>query len=269
MDNQRTKRVKYRWEFLIRNEGLQEYREERRKGAGFIGPNPLEQELFYLKIFRPWNKMTEDAESDTEKELRLKIREVIIGIPSIEVIHDAGKKDPVSVRLNYLEADKNYVDLTSNLKKEHPRHFKKYGRFLLSINAINKEDDTITIKIHLDRQNGEITADVGSLLTILETEAKIMGVNLGKHKNRPPKKMGSEKKTIWDTYDLYLLVWDLIETDGLEPEDVAKNIFPKDFADPETLSKDAPDQNPESAIKKVINYHHKAQEMIDGGWRRI
>lgn len=268
MDDEKSRRVKYRWEFLSRNEEFHDYR-EKTKSTGFTGPNPIEQELFYMRIFRPWIEMTTDAESDSEKELRLKIREVVSGIPSIEVIHNSEKEEPVSVRLNYLEMDENYVNLINNLKKEHPKHFKNYGRFLLSINALNKEGDTITIKIHLDRQTGEIMADVGSLLTILEKEAKIIGLDLGKHKNRPPQKIGSKKMTIWDTYDLYLLVWDSIETDGMEPKDVAKLIFPKDFVDPETLNENDPDQNVDSAIKKVIHYYHKAQEMIDGGWEKI
>jgi len=269
MDYEKSNRVKYRWEFLSRNEEFEEYREKEKKGTRFEAPDPIKQLLFHWTIFRPWIKMTEDAKSDSEKDLRLKIKEVLTGIPSIEVIHDAEKEDPVTVRLNYSEMHKNYLDLIENLRKEYPKHFKKYGRFLLSINALSQEGDTITIKIHLDRQTTEIMADVGSLLAILKKEAKSIGLDFGKHKNRPPKKIGSKTMTIWDTYDLYLLVWDLIDIDGMELTDVAKRIFPKDFVDPLTLTEDDPIPNPESAIKKVIHYYNKAQEMIDGGWRKI
>jgi len=35
------------------------------------------------------------------------------------------------------------------------------------------------------------------------------------------------------------------------------------------LDETDPDQNPESAIKKVVHYHKEAEKMIAGGWRRI
>ncbi len=70
MYEEQNKRVKYRWEFLSRNEVFQEYRERRRKGTGSIGPNPVEKELFHMRMFHPWTQMTKDAESFNEKKLR-------------------------------------------------------------------------------------------------------------------------------------------------------------------------------------------------------
>ena len=48
-------------------------------------------------------------------------------------------------------------------------------------------------------------------------------------------------------------------------EDIAKEIFPNDFKDPFKLKETDPDQNPDSAIAKVKQYHKKAEELIREG----
>lgn len=75
------------------------------------------------------------------------------------------------------------------------------------------------------------------------------------------KKVKDSRKLI--DYDIILKVGDLREKDKLKYQQIARQIFPRDFdANNESA-------NPESAIKKVSNYYKKYKELVNGGWRNL
>ena len=59
----------------------------------------------------------------------------------------------------------------------HRHHLVKLGLGLkepLSIEAVDTKDYSITVKINLDRQRGDIKRDIEALLTLLDIEAKML-----------------------------------------------------------------------------------------------
>jgi hypothetical protein len=68
------------------------------------------------------------------------------------------------------------------------------------------------------------------------------------------------KRTRFDIYEDYLMVYDYKEKNGLTFQEIAKKMFKGDF------NPNREKANPESAIKKVQQYYKKAKEMIEGEW---
>jgi hypothetical protein len=157
----------------------------------------------------------------------------------------------------------NYKEIPLQAEHEH----------VATIHCVDPEDKTIIVKISLDREKGDIIKDINSLLDLLKKEGKTNGLDLMSTKRRKTK----EADSVFEKYDTYLEVWDMVNEkvkEGKPLRDIfretAKEMFQKDFQEPDTLNEDDPDQRPESARKKVEHYYWEAYELIkEGGWRRI
>jgi hypothetical protein len=157
----------------------------------------------------------------------------------------------------------NYKEIPIRPEHEH----------VATIHCVDPEDQTIIVKISLDREKGDIIKDINSLLDLLKKEGKTYGLNLMSTKRRKTK----EADSVFEKYDTYLEVWDMVNERVRKRKplrdifrETAKEMFRKDFQEPDTLNEDDPDQKPESARKKVEHYYWKAYKLIrEGGWRRI
>ena len=184
------------------------------------------------------------------------LKKVVAGVPSIEIIYGQDQIRLKSVSLNYSLRNDEYFRLIDNWSKQYPDHFRKKGRFLSLLNAVNNGDKTILIKIHLNRKKENILKDVNSLINFIAKEAKYRNFNL----KRP--------KPHWDEYEKYLSVYDLKkENPRLTWSDIAKKIFPDEVYENKKLSKQIALP---SARDKVRYYWNRANIMINkGGWKEI
>jgi hypothetical protein len=75
---------------------------------------------------------------------------------------------------------------------------------------------------------------------------------------------GKIKKTrkLFD-YDMVLKIGDYKKNGKLTHKQIAKKIFPQDFNENNSKA------NPESAEKRVIKYHKKYKELVNGGWQGL
>lgn len=131
----------------------------------------------------------------------------------------------------------------------------------LTVDAVNKEDNTILLKIHLDRKKEDLSHNFDFLLDLIEYEAELLDINLA-----------SSKRPQWDIYDKYLKVYDLKKADQkMTWSRTAKIVFPNEVYAP-TAHKRKPRQEKiaaASAINKVMRDNKEAKKMIKGGWRQI
>ncbi len=81
--------------------------------------------------------------------------------------------------------------------------------------AVDREEKTIVIKIHLDRKREDIIKGVEYLLTFLKKEGKSADIDF----KRP--------KPHWDEFDKYLKVYDL-RKEGKSWKKIATQVFPGD-----------------------------------------
>jgi hypothetical protein len=122
------------------------------------------------------------------------------------------------------------------------------------INAVNEKDNTIIVKIHLDRTKGEIITDLQKLLRLLDEQAKPRGIKF--RRTKPHLK----------EYENYLKVYDLRKKDKRTWPNIALEIFPAEMAYNKKRKK-IPEP---SAVSKVRNYYNQAVRMIDKNeWRLI
>lgn len=178
---------------------------------------------------------------------------------------------PLSIRLFrddyayhhlHREMDSEYFDdivAARNLNKEYTKG--PYPK--LAIDAVNLNENTIPIEIHLDRKKEDILRDVGFLLDVLHQEAKEFHIDLG----RP-------KKPQWDVYDKYLQVYDLKKANSeMEWSEIAKIIFPEEVArerKPTHRKIRKKELATNSAVSKVFRYWKEANKMVNkGGWKQI
>jgi len=127
---------------------------------------------------------------------------------------------------------------------------------LLAIDAVNKKNKTIMVKIRLDRTREDILEDIERLLTLLKKEAKILGID-----------MERKVKLHWDEIEKYIKVYDLKKQNPqITWDEVAKQIFPGEDNPNKKFTKQLATQG---AKDKVRHYYRQAIKMINGGWREI
>jgi hypothetical protein len=142
-------------------------------------------------------------------------------------------------------------------KKLKKRGLQNYERSInLAIDAVDKKENTITIKIDLRRTRMEIIEDIKRLLSLLEKESNIFKIDLEqKHKHH------------WEEYDSFLRVYDLKKSNPqLTWSDISKIIYPDALVKNKKEDKDLA----KPWAKDKVRYHYKrALEMIEGRWREI
>ena len=229
LQNENDLRAKYRWEFLKRNKnfqaalkikyGSQEFRKKWKEfglswDAGDVG------------LARDALNGSEEAEQ-TLVMLASGIRESAV---SMIVLDKRG----------FAEAVENEIDFS---QMEMLERF----RIPESVTDINPKDNSIIVKIKLDKGNDLIFHQIRYLLALLDKERELFDM----FPKRPI------VKPRWDTFDLYVKVYDLRETTPRPSwSKIAEMIFPKDVS-------------PSGAIRKVRYYYDEAVKMINGGWKNI
>jgi len=101
----------------------------------------------------------------------------------------------------HYENNKQFLDIAMKKRESERRNP------LLAVDAVNDEDKTIGVMIHLDRNKDDILKDLSYLLNLLEEEAGLLGMEIHRPKKRPTK----DSVSIYEKYDLYLRIWDLKE----------------------------------------------------------
>ncbi|MBS3918524.1 MAG: hypothetical protein KG012_06515 [Deltaproteobacteria bacterium] len=204
------KRANYRWEFFQRNKSVQD-----------------------MWILSKGNKKILWIE--VAKYLS-GVSEAHFGLSPIKIAYGGKKKDLVFEWFSYFEKD--YFQKTNNFMKKYPK-IKAH----ISFNAVDREDKTIVIKIHLDRKREDIIKGVEYLLNTLKKEAKYFSEDFKRPRPR------------WEEYDKYLKVYDL-RKEGKGWRKIAHEVYPGD-------------KSLDEGVRKVRLLHERALKMINGGWRQI
>jgi hypothetical protein len=181
-------------------------------------------------------------------------------LPSILVLfcdEKTEKKIPVYSRFYFERSPVMLNQILEERKSRRGRiseNSKKPG--LLAIDAVNKKNKTIMVKIRLDRTREDILEDIERLLTLLKKEAKILGID-----------MERKVKLHWDEIEKYIKVYDLKKQNPqITWDEVAKQIFPGEDDWNKKFTKQLATQG---AKDKVRHYYRQAIKMINGGWREI
>ncbi len=125
------------------------------------------------------------------------------------------------------------------------------------IHSVDKEEKTIIIKIHLDRQNKDIEKDLKSLIRHLREEAKIQGINLKPLRPR------------WDEYDKYLEILKL-KQQGLKGIAIAKKLFSKEVTKTVSPIRHRIGESVSSEAKDAVRKLRKqAEKIAKGEWMKI
>lgn len=135
---------------------------------------------------------------------------------------------------------------------------------LLAIDGVNKKEGTIMLRIHIDRQKGDIVRDIMCLLTLLKRESELID-NI---------KLGSSKKPQWDVYDKYLQVYDMKRANPkMQWSEIAKIVFPEEVTrerKPTHRKIRRKELVTNSAVSKVFRYWKEANKMVNKeGWKQI
>lgn len=179
------------------------------------------------------------------------ISKVMHGFSSISVLHQdkKGKKE------SFLEGmDIRSERLLMALRQNHDFTPK-------SIDAVDKEQNTITVKIKLDRQVNQIHEDIDLLLDLLKREAKEQKIKPWHHKSPQ-----------FDIYERMIRVHDLKkENPKMHWSEIAKIVFPDEVYSPSAYKRKPRQEKiaTASAINKVMRDAKEAKKMIEGGWRQI
>ena len=256
LSDEMAKRVKYRSEFVKRAPEFQRVKEKIENGISHyekkgLSPNILAE---CLKLFR-------DPEGDA-KDIQESILELIesqsekgepLGdglahlvasrdISSIEIVSTEGKRITKTSYLNHFEPDQVF-----------------YGKGH-ALNASDKEEKTVLIKIHLDRKKEEVGRDIKFLYDLLHWEVMAFDLDPKLRSKRPR----------WDEYEKSLKVYDLKKANK-EWSEIAKVMFPERMEEHEAPRRKTrkPQKPSSSAIEAVRHLHEEAKKMIEGGWRRI
>jgi hypothetical protein len=292
-------RLKYRVKFIERNEEFKKILEEieretsidipkedepRREQVkrivelgGRLFPNDpiigagLILRLYYLEKLEDLQREKEQIQVDSKWGLYEYMAEN--SMSPIEIVYNDGKKIFGSTYLNNSEpwifkyTDELYNKTKTIWKEEREDDertgFKGLTPNSLALDAVNKEERTITIKIHLDRQKEEIKKQMDFLFELLEWEAEYLEEDLG-----------ASKRPQWDVYDRYLQVYDLRKANPkMKWDEIAKRVFPEEIererkAAHRKIKKG--ELATDSAVNKVFRYWKEANKMIDkGGWKQI
>jgi hypothetical protein len=227
---------RFRWEFFSRGKAYQDYK------SGKIGPERMVRSFPNFRIFRPLIPAIKELKEGKDTFLN-ELTKVVAGVPSIEIIYGPGRIALKSVSLNYLASDDYYFKAIDDWRKQYPDQFRKLGRFFSLLKAIDKNDKTILLKIHLDRKKENILKDFRNFLKFIQKEAKQRQFNFRRPRPR------------WDEYDNHLKVYDLRKKKKSWRQ-IAQIIFPND-------------ESPDSAMRKVRHHYRQAERMINGGWGQI
>lgn len=270
LDEELRKRAFYRWQFIRRNKELfQNLKKEReqhylkiknkRRSSRFDLKSYLEEDFLlkekFLKFF-PANFLSyfmEFSSFEIPETAPSSLPEMMLyDLSSIEVL-SCDDKDRVTMSISpfYPEGNEKFLQEAVESRKVPISEGPKTRFPILSIDAVDKENKTVIIKIHLDRKKKEILGDIGLFLDILKREAKDYNIDL----KRP--------KPHWDIYDKFLEVHDLRREDKKKWSwsKIAERMFPEDCKGKNIFSR--------SAIDKVRHYDRQAKKMISGGWRQI
>lgn len=262
MKNDITKRIKFREEFIKRNKEYQELKKE------------LKNDYPKLDVSGRWNKLVDlsnklfpeishalalgaGIESAVENDDEESFAYILAShsIASVEIVLHAKGIDSFPLQLGEVikvlrlneEARRNnrtFVEWKKYKEETDNWPLDGLGESDLALDAIDEENATITIKIHLDRKKEEIIRDVTFLLDLLDWEAKAL------------KKQLKRPKPHWEEYKKYLQVWDLRE-EKKSWREIASQVFPDD-------------EDMDSAIRKVRHLWGQANKMINkGGWKKI
>ena len=234
-DEERNQR-RFRWKFFSRSKVLQDYKN------GKVKPGKVMRKFPNYLIFRPLVPKIEELESNKDIFLN-ELKKIVVGVPSIEVVHDEKGKELKIVPLNYLARIDGYLQLMENWIKQHPKQFKKQESLFGLQNAVDKGDKTILIKIHLDRKRKNILKDFKYLLDLVDREVKYGKLDLGRLRPR------------WGEYQTHLDVYDFRKQNKSWRE-IAHLVYPGD-------------ESTDSAIRKVRHHYQQAKKMIAGGWMQI
>jgi hypothetical protein len=167
-------------------------------------------------------------------------------LPSTAIIFEGKGKKKFKHEIYdlYAEKDPKLIDFVLQARRRFHRDRYDFNRALfLSIDAIDRKEKTIKIKIHLDRKIEDIIDDVKFLLKVLDSEAKYFRIDL----KRP--------KPHWDAYDKLLKVYDLRREKKIWRE-IASQVYPGDVSIA-------------SSMRKVRHLYKQAEKMIKGGWKQI
>lgn len=242
---------------------------------------PEEQTKFLMEQLSPLLSAPEDPDPIMERvvvhddprwydskgipELRTPIMHFIEErLTPIEIVATKGKKILESVFLPHseeLDFEDRWPKSLDDWKKErmkHPGWSNKRSNLILD--AYNKKENTILIKLHLDRQKEDLRRDFDFLLDLLEFEAELLNVDLS-----------SPKKSRWDVYDKFLQVYDMKKQNPkMNRSEIAEKLFPDDKYKNPNKNGRKEYRMPLWALENVRHYQDEADKMINkGGWRQI
>ena len=188
---------------------------------------------------------------------------------AVEIVFNNGAVTIKSFFLDYEEIhifdnaekfdNKSLNDWKNERMANHPNKPYPGKENNLALDAVNKEDNTIMLKIHLDRKKEDIVEDFNFLLDLIEYEAELLDVGLA-----------TSKRPRWSIYDEYFKVYDLKKANPeMTWSEIAKKVIKG--ATYETLDRRGKKKNlvHQWAIDKVRHYWREANKMVEGGWRRI
>lgn len=277
-EEQLNRRIFYKAEFLRRNKKFQEFKEEYEsfmsegKYAEIMGS--IEEKLPEFASI-PINFLLELFEFDLKFPERPVSADIIesYDFPAIEVLlYDKNNKNRI-IWNHYDFYKEGNADFFNNaVKEQYIMHeiksvreeevvFSPEMKFpVLSIDAVNREDKTVMVKVHLDRSREDIRRDLDFLLNLLDNEAKHYKVDFKKVKPQ------------WDIYDKYIQVYDLKKNNSkMTWLEIAKEVFPDQVYKDISPHRKLPRELVSPLLKDTVRKYWKvANEMINKeGWKRI
>jgi hypothetical protein len=187
------------------------------------------------------------SEWGNSKELKISRRKFLLSQRSIDVGRPEGKMKFVNLGLLGQKGE-----VFQCLKRKQPTNKDIFS----PVSAINKQDKTMIMQLHLERKEKDIIRDMKILLYLVRNEIIEHKVNI------------KWVKSHWDVYDNFLRVYDFKKGNPkMTWSEIAKVIVPKEFY--KNKKGDNIFATP-SAKDKVRHYWRQAKKMIEeGGWKQI
>jgi len=113
----------------------------------------------------------------------------------------------------------------------------------LPIHGVDKEHETIVIRIRLNKKKDDIISDIKSLLDALDWEAKYFNIDM--RRPRPHLKFLSDA----------LMVYDLHKEQKKSWKEIGLALFKYEGLD--------------AAMSKARHHYKEAEKMINGGWKEL
>jgi hypothetical protein len=241
-DNYR--RARFRWEFLKRNHKFQ-------KALFFEFPSNESRSEFFKKEFGlEWTPIcfkqaVEAMRSNSGIRIFLSTTHGIYS-PAISILYDHDKSGYKEKKINPIET----------------QEFDSYFFIPYAYQTINSKDNTLTIKVRLDRKPSAIIKDIRELLTLIEKESKHFGVNLRR----------DVSKKHWEEFEKYIKVYDLKHTNPkITWTEIVNQVFPKEMKKNVSPHKHRIKMLASQSAKDKVRYYWKrANLMINReGWKEI